>query len=70
MRGTHLIVVIMFLAGLAIMPGWLVAQTDSSANPGTNGLGGAQSPQLDEQAGRFGVLPSQTAQLKQATKTV
>ncbi|MGH7879294.1 MAG: SLBB domain-containing protein, partial [Candidatus Binataceae bacterium] len=30
------------------------------------GLEGAQSPQLDEQAARFGILPSQTAQLKQA----
>ncbi|HLW69888.1 MAG TPA: SLBB domain-containing protein [Candidatus Binataceae bacterium] len=66
MRCTHLTIILAFLAGLALVPGRLAAQTDTGSNPDTNGLEGAQSPQLDEQAARFGVMPSQTAQIKQA----
>jgi hypothetical protein len=42
------------------------AQPAGDQNANTNGLEGTQAPQLDEQAARFGILPSQTAQIQSA----
>ena len=47
-------------------PGSDQAPFADDQNANINGLEGTQSPQLDEQAARFGVLPSQTAQVQQA----